>query len=599
MVQSLDIKHYRKLRNIKFTFSPCINIISGTNGTCKTSILHIVGNAFQKLDKEKARLDDVKCIEIISRINTKINPKIESLTKGDKKFNDPAYGTEGALFSVTYSDTNQLNFRKHNSRKSRKRKNKINPDVANLDLPDEFNKHSNLLDLNHVDEPLHSDYRYAIKPMYSKPGESLPELPVIYLGLSRLFPYGEYSDSSKNIRANLPDDYQSEIVSLYSKLSYMTIESIKPQQIGLLRSKFEFSTDKDGIDSNTISSGEDNLLIIVTALVSLKYYHNALREDVEKKEVESILLIDEFDASIHPGIQYKLLEILKEYTADYRIQIILTTHSISLLEYALEMQQNVIYLYDNFTSVVEINDPTIHDIRKFLFEQTKSSIFKTRKIPILTEDDEARLFLDLVLAEIKEIDPEFARIYDYFHFVGVKIGSPNLIGLFEDEYFAKSISPAICILDGDCNPDLKNHIITLPGKTSPEELIMDYVQDLFKKDIKEFWLDKYILQENIGKKNYIDFVLPAIKNIQETIQKNIANEQSNKGVKRNLNKKVFNSHHLFFKCAIKYWLRDCNNLDELYYFYNNLFIMFKKVAPLHGINSSLWGVKKLKEEFGR
>lgn len=51
MIKSIKFEHYRKLKGIELNFSRGINIISGTNGTCKTSVLHIVSNSFKKPTK--------------------------------------------------------------------------------------------------------------------------------------------------------------------------------------------------------------------------------------------------------------------------------------------------------------------------------------------------------------------------------------------------------------------------------------------------------------------------------------------------------------------------------------------------------------------
>lgn len=67
--------------------TPNINIISGTNGTCKTSLLHIISNAHQAVTKNCTWLRDKECLDIIKQINSMTNPKIESLTKGDKEYN--------------------------------------------------------------------------------------------------------------------------------------------------------------------------------------------------------------------------------------------------------------------------------------------------------------------------------------------------------------------------------------------------------------------------------------------------------------------------------------------------------------------------------
>lgn len=42
MIKRIHVVKYRKLENMDLEFSKGINVISGTNGTCKTSLLHIV-----------------------------------------------------------------------------------------------------------------------------------------------------------------------------------------------------------------------------------------------------------------------------------------------------------------------------------------------------------------------------------------------------------------------------------------------------------------------------------------------------------------------------------------------------------------------------
>lgn len=144
MIKKIHIVKYRKLQDMDFDLSKGINVISGTNGTCKTSLLHIVSNAYQAVTKNCDWLQDASCLDVIKQINSMTNPKIESLTKGDKIYNDPANGTKGTLFKVDYYGHAPLEFRKHNSKLSS---------------------------------------RYAVKPWYhTGTTEKLPFCPVIYLG---------------------------------------------------------------------------------------------------------------------------------------------------------------------------------------------------------------------------------------------------------------------------------------------------------------------------------------------------------------------------------------------------------------------------------
>ena len=230
MIKEIDIEQYRKLKKIKLCFSKNLNAISGTNGTCKTSLLHLVSNSFQAVTKSCDWVKDNKCLPVISAVNALANPKVEYLTRGDKQYNDPAHGVSGILFTVNYFTREPLGFRRHNSSITT---------------------------------------RYAVKPKYQKgSGDKLPFCPVIYLGLSRLVPFGEFQDDEAltGVKKRLPASYLQEIAKIYQDFTHYSVEYSSTQQMGGFKTRAEFSSDADGIDSNTISAGEDNLYIILTTL---------------------------------------------------------------------------------------------------------------------------------------------------------------------------------------------------------------------------------------------------------------------------------------------------------------------------------------------
>jgi len=551
MVENLSISHYRKIKNLNFDFSPNINVISGTNGTCKSSLLHIISNSFQLVTKNYSWLNDKKCLEIIKKVNKVVNPKIESLTCGDKKYNNPAIGQKGKLFTVKYFDGTSLDFRRHNS-------------VLNN--------------------------RYAIKPLYKKgTSDTLPRCPVIYLGLSRLFPFGEFQNDNeiKEIKESLPLPYQQEIVNIFRQLTGLTISFTSSKRIGDIKIRSEFSSDQEGIDSNTISAGEDNLFILITALISLKYYFNSIQSS---KTVESILLIDELDATLHPSVQFKLLDLFSQYSRDYKIQIFFTTHSLSLIEYALDKKHNVVYLIDNITSVVNLDSPDIYKIKMYLYSLTRNDIYLNKAIPIFTEDEEARLFLNILFDYYTEKNEEnFTKIRNRFHFVHANIGADNLLNIFGDNYLLKSTMQAICILDGDkrSKRDLNRNVIVLPGGESPEKLIMCYSLQLYDND-DGFWTDKTILNIGYTKIYFRDNILPDIDIIEERIKELQSQNESTEGIERNLRKKAFNKHKQFFELLFKHWVYNNENEEQIKSFFKDLYIMFKKVAEFHGISSKEW-----------
>ncbi|MCF2628977.1 ATP-binding protein [Fusobacterium mortiferum] len=554
MIKQINIVQYRKLKNIQFDFSKGINIISGTNGTCKTSLLHIISNAFQAVPKSFEYLSDPKVLDTIKSLNKLNNPKIESLTRGDNEYNDPAPNIKGPLFRCEYFDETSLEFRKHNSPKNN---------------------------------------RFSIKPKYPKDKkESLPIIPIIYLGLFRLYSFGEFNndDEIKDINKKIPETYLEEIKELYKDFTGIEIKYKSQQDMGGIKNRAEFISDKEGVDSNTISAGEDNLFIILTALTSLKYYFESLNKE-NTNPVESILLIDEIDATLHPAFQIRLLDTFKEYSEKYKIQIIFTTHSISLLEYALSQKQKVIYLIDDLTRVTQMPSVDKYKIEMYLKNKAKKDIYLPKNIPVFTEDKEARIFLKELINYYKNKDKAFSQISGIFHFVDANLSCEALKNIFQDDQILRSTMRSICILDGDQAPDpytfkanLANHIITLPENAPPEVIFFEYSKFLYENDISEFWNNSDVQEQGFTKIYYRTNIKSEIDNIDKKIS------ESNHLRKRDENKRIFKDYQLFFNFVIRHWLHDPKNQDKIATFFKNLNILFKKVAAFHGINPNDWNI---------
>lgn len=548
MIKNINIIQYRKLKDLTLSFTKNINAISGTNGTCKTSLLHLLGNSLQAPTKTCSWITDEKCLPIIKAVNNVTNPKVESLTRGDQTYNDPAHGVKGPLFSVDYYGAESLNFRRHNSTQMT---------------------------------------RYAVKPKY-QPGtkDTLPYCPVIYLGLSRLVPFGEFQndDALSNIKKKLPQSYQDEIAELYKKFTNYEILFNATKQMGDIKVRSEFSSNVEGIDSNTISAGEDNLSIILTALISLKYYYESISS---ANEVESVLLIDEMDATLHPAFQIKLLNLFREMSEAYKMQVVFTTHSMSLLEEMLAKKDNVLYLIDNVTSVFQMEDPDIYKIKMHLQSLTQEDIYEDKVIPLFTEDDEARCLLELLFDYYQKTYSEFRNVSGLFHKVLTNISAENLTGIFKDSKLLHTTMRSICVLDGDHKSDITNFIVALPGKAAPEAVLLDYIEKLYNDD-DPFWRDRTIVDKGYTKNYYITNIKNIVDNFEADLVRLRENGESAKGKRRAFNKKLFNDNQNFFKLVFKHWIHNPINKFEVERFYNELHILFLKVAPYHEINPKEW-----------
>ena len=567
MIKKIHFNQYRKLKDLDIEFTKNINIISGTNGTCKTSILHLCSNAFQAPKKDYIAND--KVITTINTINMLTNPKIETLTKGDKKYNNPAPNFDGPLFNITYFDDVNLDFRRHNT-------------------DSELSKHK----------------RYRIILKYPKGKKmSLKTLATIYLGLPRLYPFGEIDDKEKtnnsikirNITNQLPDEYQAELYKLYKELTGISVAQGKNIKIEKIKSRTDFNTDVEGIDSNTISAGEDNIMIILTALVSLKYYYDNISN--KDDEVISMLLIDELDATLHPEMQIKIFNKILDYSDKYKIQVIFTSHSFTLIEHAKKNKQNLIYIQNKRTTVKLMENPDIYKIKMDLYNETAINLFKNSKIPVFTEDDEARFVLDILFNQYK------INLNNLFHLINANMSHTCITQLFKDEYIYKNTVGLIAILDGDCrekmlqinNKDLDNNIddeihdlstyyfnhniMWLPGNKSPEILFFEYALNIYNNENSKF--HNFDDVQNLGYTyNYFD------NNIKPLLEECLQIEKASE--KRKKTKKLFKDFSEFFKLIITYWMQDENNSTEVKQFYSILKSLYKKNADINNCNPNFW-----------
>ncbi|KTG22294.1 hypothetical protein AUR67_03445 [Pseudoalteromonas sp. XI10] len=544
MINGINFTHYRKLQELELKFTSGVNAISGENGTCKSSILHIIGNSYQRIKQTNPNVD-TKLLNVIKNINQTVNPKIESLTKGDKQYNDPAKGIKGKLYTVKYDDY-ECDFRRHNAKQG--------------------------------------ESRYRLIPTYPQgQKQSLEERAVIYLGLTRIVPVGELEDSTKNIKNNLPSQYQEELVELYSKLIGINIDNLGTEKTNDIKVRSNFTTTHEGIDSNTISAGEDNVFIILTALTCLKWLF-------ETTEHGSTLLIDEIDATLHPSLQYKLVSIIEEYSLNYNIQVFFTTHSLYLLEKLLKRKQNVLYLTNSAGNKVRLmEDPDIYRINMFLKSELRKEALSDKKIAIFTEDAEARILLTEIFNNLAEHCGDFAKIQHYFHLVDINLGSDSLRDLFKDRFLNKTTLKSICILDGDKTDTANNkdgRILSLPEEGSPEQIVFKHLVKMSEDPILtgDFWEQHQVEMEG--------FSFTWLQN-EELISKANALLAS---YDREKAKKLFNQYLDFFILIFRHWL--INNRETPIYrkFLRALNIAFKATATENGINPHLWNLGNVRSQ---
>lgn len=147
-------------------------------------------------------------------------------------------------------------------------------------------------------------------------------------------------------------------------------------------------------DWDSISSGEDNLGAIFNRLLG---FQRAADANVTGN---GILCIDEFDSSLHPVAQVRLFDYLYKWSSKYRVQIVLSTHSLHLIQHLylkhapnMAADRVIINFISKSTSVNGnhpiIKNPDYELAYKELTLEQPAEVAKAKKVRIFCEDEYA------------------------------------------------------------------------------------------------------------------------------------------------------------------------------------------------------------------
>ncbi len=306
-------------------------------------------------------------------------------------------------------------------------------------------------------------------------GDGNIDIPVVYLGLKRVFPLGETAECSiteTNLTVQEKEFFVENHVKILSEISAV----IKPQVIQSKnpKEKETFGIETDTYDSYVISAGQDNIGKILGAVISIIRY----KEQMQEKYRGAFLLIDEADVTLHSASQRKLVDFLLRMARIHDIQIIVTTHSIEFIKAAydsIDDRQNVCvwHLYAPYGDVIFSCNPRLDDIMSALTLQNENQ--QLPKIKVFTEDDEGVLFLKKLLS---------AEITHRIEIIAVHCGYTMLRNV--SKAFDKFI-PAIWVMDGDqhCTSRDSKALLAMPGGSSVEHCMCSLLSNLPAND--SFW----------------------------------------------------------------------------------------------------------------
>lgn len=218
-----------------------------------------------------------------------------------------------------------------------------------------------------------------------------------FLNLKRLFPLVDTKAApatDRTIRlstteaADLKDFYEN----IFPSSDYETFIPVHEKKV---KSTFALSGLTTRYDWHSISSGEDNLGAIFNRLIGFQ------RAFTKGQNLgNGILCIDEFESSLHPVAQLRLFEYLYRWSAKYKVQIVISTHSLHLIQdlylrHAANLATGrIIINFVSKSSASEDNFPILHnpDYELAYKELTLSSpkkVATARKVRVFCEDENA------------------------------------------------------------------------------------------------------------------------------------------------------------------------------------------------------------------
>lgn len=452
-IKKLDIKKFRALNDINIEIADHLTLICGKNGTSKSSILGIIAQIFS-FDK------DYVCDQRIN-FETIVRDKFKSHYSEHFRFSNK-YDVSGSLevdFEIydAYTKSNQ---------------------AAELRMVTRST--GNTIGENGKSIPIEASQRTVVRKNNSIPGLSNTSRnfthPVIYLSLERLIPIpkrGNYKPVSF--------EYLEKVRGEFIKLNNRILNKISNKSTGTLGSIKSAVVHGEQYDQDSVSSGEDNTGKIISSLLSFK----KLREEY-KDYHGGVLLIDEADAALFPAAQIELINVLSEYCKELDIQVIITSHSPTMIEHVHNLSQQyrkrfkTIYLSDSYGKVAKMEDVSWLDIQADLLTKTikVSRDILLPKINTYFEDREAFDFFNAIIYrhKTKKILNQFPEI---------SMGCRNYIQLVQKgipEFARKSL----IVLDGDVEETKGSQtIILLPGNLPPDQLIFEFLYNLEADDL--FW----------------------------------------------------------------------------------------------------------------
>lgn len=436
---------FRMFKGLEINIAKRITIIAGHNGIGKSTLLGLIANGSEMKNRQG-----------VSLFQRSFQAQLHELFFLDKERDYVKERRKKPVFQLKYTDKGKSDLIK----------------TCNVSAHKEKGK---------------ADVRLKVVPRGKNDEWGVGEaakvpIPTLFLGMSRMFPTGEAQENLRTIKTKSLDDADSTYIrdkyksvidhKIDERSDEITQQELKGTNKRSLLPKFDHS-------SKSISLGQDSLSTIVTALASF----NKLKREQGVNYKGGILLIDEVDAGFHPRVQVKLVELLKKEAKDLDLQIIMTTHSLTMIKSVLDYKNetgehspdDVVYIQDVLKPRLMIY-PSYEKIKMDMLGELPSYDKKMQEIKVYFEDLEAKWVFEQILKTCHhDVEEELSVC---LNLIAAKLGCDNLMTLIKVDNYFKSV---LVIFDNDVLltdnfPKIENEptVLVLPAVCKEGEESSDY-----------------------------------------------------------------------------------------------------------------------------
>ncbi len=475
-LKKLIIEKFRALDNVEIEFGDHITVVCGKNGTSKSSILGIAAQIFSF---EKDYVKDVAL-------------SFQKIAGGPFKSHYGEHFRISQKFDVPGSMT------------------------VNIELFDGYANQAATAILELMKRG--KSPRPVVRNNSTAAGNTSRNFthPVIFLSLKRLYPIADRD--YKVIDFDYLQKNKQEFIGLTNELLNRN-SSFATGTEGTINSAVAHG---DNYDQESVSAGEDNAGQIILALMSFR----KLKEEYPDYK-GGLLLIDEADAGLFPTAQVNLLKLLDRECNSLNLQVIMTSHSPTLIEYAFEQSQTfrkkfkTVYLSNTYGDIqvkqdwswAQINDD-IRDASRNLVSTVTDGLLP--KVNVYFEDKEAANFFAALINRqpVKKFTNPLPEI---------TLGCSNYFQLIQKRIPEFSQRSIVCL---DADQSLKitgkkfKTVVLLPGYLPPDQLIFEYLYNL--PAAHPFW------------KNHLNFSRSVFTNTASDVIREFAISGNNVDVKERL-----------------------------------------------------------------